>query len=302
MTQRQANPDFAVLLEKLREELRLLPDKPDETPETTLACLWALAAGYPLAVSQVSDFVPPVLDVSARTCLQGLIEERLSGVPLAHLTGRQDFMGRVLLASPAALVPRRETEQLGFTAVRHLGTLAEERPLVVDVCTGAGNVALGIAVHVPQARVHGADISEDAVALARSNARFLDREDVQFRCGDLFAPFAEPLFQKAVDLISCNPPYISSSRVEGMPQEISFHEPKLAFDGGPFGVGVIRRMVNEAPTLLKPCGWLLLEVGAGQGAGLARSLGADKRYDIVNTHEDAGGEIRVIAARLAPND
>ncbi len=302
MTRRQGNPEFAVLLEKLRDELRLLPDKPDETPETTLACLWALAAGHPLAVSQVSDFVAPVLDASTGTRLQGLIEERLSGVPLAHLTGRQDFMGRVFLASPAALVPRRETEQLGFAAVRHLGALAKERPLVVDVCTGAGNVALGIAVHVPQARVHGADLSEEAVTLARSNARFLGRDDVQFRCGDLLAPFSEPSFQKAVDLISCNPPYISSSRVVGMPQEISCYEPKLAFDGGPFGVGVIRRLVNAAPSLLKPCGWLLLEIGAGQGAGLARSLAADKRYDLVNTHADEGGEIRVIAARLALND
>lgn len=301
MMQTQDDTVFAGLLQRMRHELKLLPDKPDETPEATLACLWALAGGEALALSQLQGFAPGPLDGPAKLRLRELVERRLGGEPLAHLTGRQDFMGQVLLASPAALVPRRETEQLGFAAVDRLRTLQVERPLVVDVCTGAGNVALGIAVHVPAARVYGADLSEEAVALARDNARFVGRDDVEFRAGDLLNAFAEEPFRNAVDVLTCNPPYISSARVEVLPEEISRHEPKLAFDGGPFGVGIIRRFLKEAPDYLKPGGWLLMEIGAGQGAGVARTLASNPSYVEVNTYEDAHGEIRVVEARCAGN-
>lgn len=291
---------FASLLQRLQGELQLLPDKPDESPDLTLRCLWALAEDRPLAVSQAATFTPTALDDAGRARLHALVEQRLAGTPLAHLTGRQDFMGQILLASPAALVPRRETEQLGFTAVRRLQSLAIARPLVIDVCTGAGNVALGIASHLPQARVLGADLSPEAVGLARQNAGFLGRGDVEFRCGDLLEPFSEQLFQSAVDMITCNPPYISSARVDGMPAEICQHEPRLAFDGGPFGVKIIRKLVATAPPLLRPGGWLLMEVGLGQGAGVARTLAADPQFDEIHTHNDAAGQIRVIEARRTP--
>jgi release factor glutamine methyltransferase len=241
------------------------------------------------------------LDDAGMTRLHALIEQRLGGTPLAHLTGRQDFMGQVLLASPAALVPRRETEQLGYSAVRRLQSLPVSRPLVIDVCTGAGNIALGIACHLPQARVMAADLSPDAVSLARQNAAFLDRKDVVFRCGDLLEPFGEPDLQTAVDMITCNPPYISSARVDGMPAEISRHEPRLAFDGGPFGVKIIRKLIATAPSLLKPGGWLLMEIGLGQGAGVAKMLSTDRQYDQIHTHNDATGQIRVIEARRTPD-
>lgn len=292
---------FASLLQRLQDKLQLLPDKPDESPEATLRCLWALAEKQPLAISQLGTFTPSALDDAGMVRLHDLIEQRLSGTPLAHLSGRQDFMGKILLASQAALVPRRETEQLGYSALRRLQSLAVNRPLVIDVCTGAGNVALGIASHLPQARVMGADLSPDAVGLARENAAFLSREDVEFRCGDLLEPFNEQALHGAVDMITCNPPYISTARVDGMPPEISRHEPRLAFDGGPFGVKIIRKLIATAPQLLKPGGWLLMEVGLGQGAGVAKSLTADRQYDEIHTHNDAAGQVRVIEARRTPD-
>ncbi|MBM4221540.1 MAG: peptide chain release factor N(5)-glutamine methyltransferase [Gammaproteobacteria bacterium] len=288
---------FALHLQRLQEQLQLLPDKPDESPEITLRCLWALAANQPLSISQLGPFAPTQLDDAGMARLRELIDQRLDGTPLAHLTGRQDFMGLVLLSSPAALVPRRETEQLGFSAVHRLKKMALPRPLVIDVCTGAGNVALGVACHLPQARVMGADLSPEAVGLARQNAAFLGRGDVEFRCGDLLEPFDQPDLRGMVDMITCNPPYISSARVDGMAPEISRHEPRLAFDGGPFGVKVIRKLIATAPQLLKPGGWLLMEIGLGQGTGVARSLAGDSGYDEVHTHNDAAGQIRVIEAR-----
>lgn len=292
---------FTPLLQRLHDQLQLLPDKPDESPDTTLRCLWALAENRPLAISQLGTFTPSALDDAGMVRLHELIEQRLGGIPLAHLTGRQDFMGLILLASQAALVPRRETEQLGYSAVHRLQSLPVTGPLVIDVCTGAGNIALGIACHLPQARVMGADLSPDAVGLARQNAAFLGRQDVGFRCGDLLEPFSEQDLHGAVDMITCNPPYISSARVEGMPIEISRHEPRLAFDGGPFGVKIIRKLIATAPQLLKPGGWLLMEIGLGQGAGVARILSADPQYDEIHTHNDAAGQIRVIEARRTPD-
>jgi release factor glutamine methyltransferase len=299
MTQHEANDVFAALLERVQEELQVLPDKPDETPAANLCALWALATGRALALSQLNGFVPGWLEPDAEARLLDLVERRLAGVPLAHLTGRQDFMGQVLLASPAALVPRRETEQLGYAAVDRLRTLAVDDLLVVDVCTGAGNVALGIACHVEHAQVFGADLCEHAIGLARENARFIGRHDVEFRAGDLLNPFDEARFHQAVDVLTCNPPYISSMRVETLHHEISQHEPRLAFDGGPFGVGIVRRFIKEAPHYLKPGGWLLMEIGAGQGASVAKSIAGNPRYDQVNTYSDANGEIRVVEARRA---
>src|SRR5690554_6578989 len=107
------NPLYMQLLERLERDLEIQPDKPDETPVNTLDCLWAMAAGQPLALSQVSEAFIEELDEKVQAALAALVERRLSGVPLAHLTGRQDFMGIVLKASEAALVPRRETEILG---------------------------------------------------------------------------------------------------------------------------------------------------------------------------------------------
>lgn len=299
MTTMERDPAYSSLLTRLRAKLRTLPDKPEETPESTLTCLWALASGYQISVRQATEFTPNGLDDAQFQYLLELVEQRLLDVPLAHLTGRQDFMGLVMLASPDALIPRKETEILGNAAVDVLERTDCVEPLIIDVCTGAGNVALGIAARARQARILGADLSPEAVELARRNASFLDREDVEFRCGDLLEPFRDRKILESIDVLTCNPPYISSNRVGSMPEEISRHEPKLAFDGGPFGVGLIRRLVKEAPEFLRPGGWLLFEIGLGQGRSAARTLERDPNFDTVNTHDDADGEIRVIEARRA---
>lgn len=291
------DPLYRQLLQELDASLEILPDKPDETPEATLACLWAAAGGEPLAISQsaralLRPMQPPEFDH-----LRTLVERRLQGVPLAHLTGRQDFMGLVLLASPAALVPRKETEILAEAAISCARNCRTTHPLVVDLCTGAGNVALAVATHASGARVHGSDISQDAVDLARLNAAFLGREDVDFAVGDLAAPFQGEDFLGHVDVVTCNPPYISSTKVGTMHREISEHEPRAAFDGGAFGVRIIQRLIQDAPALLRPGGWLIFEVGLGQGDALQKRLERLDAFDLVEAFADQAGAIRTLAAR-----
>src|SRR4030067_3596552 len=148
-------------------------------------------------------------------------------------------MGLELLAGRGALIPRLETEWRGHAALETLQMLARERevPTVVDVCTGSGNLALALAHYEPKARVFASDLSGEAVTLAKRNAQHLGLGNrMEVREGDLLAPFDEPVFHANVDLLVCNPPYISSRKVDTMPNEILEFEPRLAFDGRPLGL------------------------------------------------------------------
>ena len=120
---------------------------------------------------------------------------------------------------------------------------------------------------------------------------------VDFRTGDLVAPFG-PDLDGTVDLLSCNPPYISTGRVSTMPPDISNHEPGLAFDGGPFGIKVLARVPREGLRLLRPGGWLCFEVGLGQGPPMVKRLEQQGVYDPIRTFSDGAGQVRALAAQV----
>lgn len=298
---RTAESLYQDLAEQLDAGLRLLPDKPEETAESTLRALWHAAAGAPVSVRRADDLELQSLNVDEIERLQGLVAQRIAGVPLAYLTGRQHFMGLELLAGREALIPRVETELLGWGALEALQAMAVDGDeiVVVDVCTGSGNLALALAHHAPGARVYAADLSAEAVALARRNALAQQLQDrVEIREGDLLAPFDEPAFLGQVDLLVCNPPYISSGRVDGMPPDIIGHEPRLAFDGGPIGIRVVGRLIREAPRFLRKGGCLAFEVGLGQGSALMKRMSADKRYSRLRPIQDGTGAVRAILAEV----
>ncbi|WP_202624025.1 N5-glutamine methyltransferase family protein [Steroidobacter agaridevorans] len=284
----------------LAGRIEFLPDKPEETLESTIRALWFAAAGMPRSAEAALLGEPPELDDVAVATFEVLLNKRLDGVPLSHLTFRQRFMGLEMLADPRALIPRKETELLATAAVQATKQSASvhERPIVVDVCTGSGNVALAIAHHVESAHVFGADLSGEAVALARDNARLLGLQDrVEFRSGDLLSPFESEAFVGKIDVLTCNPPYINSAKVSTMSCEISDHEPRLAFDGGPLGIGILMKLTQQAPRFLRPGGWLAIEVGLGQGPALVKRLQANPLFTYVECHEGEHGALRVIVAR-----
>ena len=288
------------LRNKIAAELKVLPDKPEETPDSTLHALWHTAAGAPKSAELAITADLPELNEQSVSLLHGLVNQRLSGVPLAHLTGRQRFMDMEMLAGPQALVPRKETELLGRSAVSIASQICTRQghATVIDICTGSGNLALAIAHHVRGAHVFGADISAEAVDLARRNAQHLGLDqNVEFRVGDMLAPFDTPDFLGHVDLLTCNPPYIQSSKVGLMPNEISTHEPSLAFDGGPFGVGIVMRLTQDAQRFLRKGGWLAFEVGLGQGPMFVKRLEKNPFFTELTTLQDAAGAVRVILAR-----
>lgn len=294
---------FERLHARLAAELRTLPDKPEESAESAARALWLLAAGVRVSATAAMARALPELDAQQSATLQTLLGERLRGTPLAHLTGRQRFMGLEMLAGPGALIPRHETELLATAALAKLHAIArtEPHPLVIDVCTGSANVAAALAQGAPTARVLAADLMPEAVELARQNLVLLGLQGrVTLRQGDLLAPFDDATLLGQVDLLTCNPPYISAARREAMAFEISHHEPRAAFDGGPLGISILQRVVRESPRWLKAGGWLALEVGAGQGLAVQRRLRAGA-FDLVETACDAAGEVRALLARRRPD-
>lgn len=284
----------------LEASLQTLPDKPEETTGTAMRALWHLAAGDRVSAAEAVVRPLPPLPADARARFAGLVQQRLSGVPLAYLTGRQRFMDLEMIAGPGALIPRKETEIVARAAVELARKLATEQGTVtvMDVCTGSGNVAAAVAVHEPRAIVFAADLSEEAVELAKQNVAHLGVAGrVTLRSGDLLAPFDTPEHVGHVDLLTCNPPYISSGRVSEMPSEIAQHEPRLAFDGGPLGVRILQRLMKEAPRMLRPGGWLTFEVGLGQGPSVAERMRRAGPYASVETVADSEGQVRVLVAQ-----
>jgi len=218
---------------------------------------------------------------------------------LAFIVGFQSFMGLELICGSTALIPRKETELLAQLNNKALDEVESTDPLLVDLCTGLGNLAVAAAYHHNTSTVFACDLSADAIELAKKNTIHLKVND-RVTCleGDLFTPVEH--LQGTVDIISCNPPYVSSKQVPNMGSEISEFEPSLAFDGGAFGLDILMKVIENASLYLKPSGFLNIEVGLGQGAFVIRQLKKQtvfRDFECLNDNED---NIRAIQVRYYP--
>jgi release factor glutamine methyltransferase len=293
---------FQSISNNLTNTLHLLEDKPEETIESSLKALWFAAAGYPVSAEGSLKLPIPDLTENQIEKLHQLIELRLKGVPLAHITNRQNFMGIELISDKRALIPRKETELLGKKALE----LSEEivrskgKSNLIDVCCGSGNLGIAIAYYNTNCVVCSTDLSEEAVQLAQDNVNLLKlNHRVQVKQSDLLSAFETNEYYEKIDLIVCNPPYISSSKVQKMDSEISSNEPVLAFDGGMLGIKIIQKLISEAPKFLTNQGWLIFEVGAGQGNFIAQVCERSTLYQKINLIPDNSGIIRVISLQKA---
>lgn len=227
---------------------------------------------------------------------RAMAARRVAGTPLAYLTGSQTFMGIELLADKGALIPREETELLGNTALAKLRAMGNA-PRVVDMCCGSGNLACAIAYHLPDARVWASDLTDGCVQLTRRNVQHVGVSDrVTVGQGDLFAGIAEFGLQGSIDVVVCNPPYISRGKLETASANLLEHEPREAFDGGPYGLSIHQRVIKESLPFLRPGGLLMFEIGLGQDRQLAILFGREKAYDDVQFIVNSAGELRVSQA------
>jgi len=176
--------------------------------------------------------------------------------------------------------------------------MRKQSATVIDVCCGSGNLGLAIAYFNPETIVFETDLSFDAVELAQENIKHLNLEKrVKVEQGDLLSSFENEEFYNKIELIVCNPPYISTSKVTKMPAEISSNEPVLAFDGGMMGFKIIQKLISDSPRFLKNSGWLIFEVGLGQGSFIIQLMERSNHYTNITPINDNLGNIRVIKAQ-----
>ncbi len=224
----------------------------------------------------------------------------------AYADGRIRFMDLELSVAPGALVPREETEILARAALRTLegarGSLGAgagaDPPRVIDMCCGSGNLACAIATHAPDARVWASDLTDGCVAVARENVAALGLgARVTVAQGDLFAPLAGLGLEGEIDLVVCNPPYISTGRLEKDRKELLAAEPREAFDGGPYGLTIHQRVVKEALPFLRPGGALLFEIGLGQERQVDILFRRATSYTATQHEKDGAGQVRVVISK-----
>lgn len=290
---------FTELLSILEADLDILPDKDEENARNTLMALWHFASENPKTVVNAEKYELVALNKEQADVIRGLISQRLEGVPLAYLIGRQNFMGIEYLIEKGIYIPRKETELLGETAVKILkDEFNNEKINVVDICTGIGTLAIAIAYYNKNATAFGSDISDKAINCAKRNVAALQLEDsVTMLCGDLMEPLKSLGIENRVHMVLSAPPYISSAKINNLPTEIRQHEPEAAFNAGTFGLDIFNGIIKQSVDYLKDGGYLLFEVGLGQGEFLIKRLKRNKNYSSVESICDSNGDIRVLVIK-----
>ena len=217
------------------------------------------------------------------------VARRAKREPLQHILGSQEFCGLEYEVTADVLVPRHDTEVLVSEAfARH-----PEAAAILDIGTGSGCIAVSLQKMFVNAAVTAIDISEAALIVARRNAK-KHGVDIEFLAGSLFAPVAGRSF----DLIVSNPPYIPSTDIESLAQEVRDYDPRSALDGGKDGLDIYRELIPGAVTHLKSDGWLLVEIGAGQAEDVSQLYRSTGRFSEPHVSPDPAGISRVVGAHI----
>jgi release factor glutamine methyltransferase len=262
------------------------------SPDFDAAELLAHVLGTTRARLVLVEELPP----DRREEYDDLVARRARREPLQHLTGSAAFRHVELAVGPGVFTPRPETELLaGWGVDRARETVAAGRtPVVVDLCTGSGAIALAVATEVPEAHVHAVELSEDAFAWA---ARNLAGSGVDLRQGDMADAFAD--LDGTVDVVLCNPPYIPLDAYESVAREARDHDPHVALFSGDDGLEAIRALERVAARLLRPAGVVGAEHADVQGESAPAVFSAAGRWADVRDHRDLAGRDRYLTARLA---
>lgn len=238
------------------------------------------------------DYEPPRRD---RERFLALVARRAGGEPFPFLTGKIEIYGLEFVVKPGAFVPRPSSELTIDLAVKKLKR--KRNPVVIDVCTGAGPIAIGIAHELPTADVYGCDIDAGGLAQGRMNARLLDVPNVTFKKGDMYGPLPSRL-KGTVDLITGHVPYVPIDELDDLPAEVREYEPIYTLtDQSGDGLGLMRRAVAESVEWLKPGGVLMLEMSDDITKKVARMAQKAGFTDLKIRSDDDGLSV-VVEGRL----
>jgi release factor glutamine methyltransferase len=254
-----------------------------------------------------------VVAEDVRAKFRALVKRRAEGTPVAYLVGKREFFSLPFHVTPDVLIPRPETE---FVVVEAVDALKQKRPgvgssglgdqksesppLVCDVGTGSGAIAVAIARHAPEARVVAVDLSPAALDVARQNAAGLGAADrITFLQSDLLAGVpAEMRF----DVVVSNPPYIGEHEAETLSSSVRDYEPRQALIAGPTGTEVIERLIPQAAERLVPGGWLIMEISPMIAERVVKLLAANGRFEPATITKDLAGLARVAKVRRLASD
>jgi release factor glutamine methyltransferase len=237
-----------------------------------------------------------LLDEEQSRRFQASVSRRAKREPVQYILGTQEFWGLEFAVTPDVLIPRPETELVVESALH--AAAGNPSPLILDLCTGSGCIAVSLAKEVPAARVFAADMSARALAVARENARRHGVSDrIRFLEGDLFGPFRELDIRAQADIITANPPYVRSGDLAALQAEVRDYEPALALIAGPQGTEIHQRILGAAPDFLRKSGTLIMELGQGQAEELRKIVGETGQYHSPEILKDLAGIERVIVAR-----
>lgn len=283
----------------VREATSVLRSAGVPSPRRDAVLLLAHCLGVDAGEAEKAVVMRRDLSVGQRERFESLVGERRTRLPLQHLTGRAPFRHLELHVGPGVFVPRPETETVAGAVIDHLTAAASRgwtrRPLVVDLCTGSGAIALAVATEVPCADVVGVELSAEAFAWASRN-REIHCPRVQLRQGDATDPATCADLAGLVDVVVSNPPYIPPDAVPVDP-EVRDHDPEVALYGlGSDGLEVPRKVAGVAARLLRPGGLFVMEHADVQGEALARHLAVDGRWGQVQVGLDQVGRPRFVSA------
>jgi release factor glutamine methyltransferase len=233
---------------------------------------------------------------SWENALEQLWQRRLrERIPVQYLTGFAFWRDLTLKVSPATLIPRPETELLVDLAVDFLRNYPN--PVLADLGTGTGALAIAIARALPACTVYAVDLSPDALAIARTNVETYGLEhQIRLLEGAWFSPLPQDV---QIDALVSNPPYIPTAIVEALAVEVRCHEPQLALDGGSDGLQSIHVLIQEAPRCLKPGGFWGIEVMAGQADTVISCLEKTGDYEHIDSVNDLAGIARFVTASVS---
>ena len=266
-------------------------------PNARLEVEWLLA--HQLGLERVDLYVQHdrTLNSDELAGFKGLVRRRVAGEPFQYILGKAPFYGRDFMVTPAVLIPRPETEVL-IQVLRQPsagGRPTGSRPdptTILDIGTGSGCLAITAARLYPAAQVTAVDISQEALDVARENARRLGAANVVFQEMDFLQATPEGKY----DAILCNPPYVAADEVSTLQREIREHEPRAALTDGADGLTWFHRLAQIAPGLLTKGGRLIVEIGGGPQAGPVRAILEEAGF-VVTLHKDLQGDERIVDGR-----
>lgn len=241
------------------------------------------------------DYAPEDVIIQVSKGVKRLLEDE----PIAYILGQWEFYGLPLKVSPDVLIPRDDTVAVAELAIRQ-ALFLDQDPRILDLCCGSGCIGIAIANRVKDARVTLADLSQQALAVAKENVQ-LHRMGGRVRCVRADAMQKASAFLGKFDLIVSNPPYVTAQEMEELPRSVREYEPSMALCGGEDGLDFYRAIVRNFTPALRPGGWLALEFGMGQGDAVCRIL-EENGYTILERARDYNERERAVLAQHGRKD